>query len=483
METKDFIALGLLLVATVVGIGVTCVSFRARDLAFFFIVTGAVITHKLDVNFLSHFWYRGTTRGLEISFVDVLAISVLVSSFLFPRPGMARWYWPASLGLLLLFLGYAGLSVLVSEPRMNGVFELSKMVRGIVFFLAAALYVRSDRELAILIFGLGCAMCFEGTLAVKQRLLDGTHRVTGSLEHPNSFSMYLCLIGPIFVAAATAILPRILRLLSVVAIGLATVAMLLTISRAGIPIFAMMMVCVTLLCVTWRITLKKLATMGLIAVCLAAMLARSWDTLKDRFLEATFEEEYLDEELEGRGFYLRLAKLIMADRPLGVGLNNWSHWVSKTYGPRLGTDYEDYDDLTSTPDREEVESFNYAAPAHNLAALVVGELGVPGLLLFGLLWMRWFQMGLCFVPHHRMPQAMQRMAIGILFGMGGVFLQSVTEWTFRQTHIFLSFHVIAGVLASLYYVRSQTSTVSSTMAVQRHLPQTRRSESLTPIRA
>src|SRR5688572_8512150 len=124
-------------------------------------VAGVVVTHKLDINFLSHFWYRGTTRGLEVSFVDILAVAVLVSSVVFPRPGLARWYWPASLGLLLLFFGYSVLSVVVSEPRMNGVFELSKMVRGIVFFLAAALFVRSERELRILILGLGCAMCFE----------------------------------------------------------------------------------------------------------------------------------------------------------------------------------------------------------------------------------------------------------------------------------------------------------------------------------
>jgi hypothetical protein len=454
VETKDFIALGLLLIATLIGVGVTSLSPRTRDLAFFFMVAGAVVTHRLDINFLSHFWYRGTTRGLEMSFVDVLAISVLVSSLLFPRPGVSRFYWPASLGLLLLFFAYAFFSVVFSEPKMNGVFELSKMARGVLFFLAAALFVRSERELSIVVLALGCAMCFEGALAFKQRALDGIHRVPGSLEHPNSFSMYLCLVGPIFVAAATSTLPKALRYLSVIAIGLAGVSMLLTISRAGIPIFAFIMLATTLLCITWRITLKKIAMAGLIGLCLAAVLARSWDTLKDRYLEATFEQEYLDENLEGRGFYLRLAKAIMADRFFGVGLNNWSHWVSKTYGPRLGTPYEDYDSLTSIPDPDEVESFNHAAPAHNLGALVIGELGIPGMLLFAVLWMRWFQMGASFI-WPRVPVAMHRLGVGILFGMGGVFLQSVTEWTFRQTHIFLTFHILLGVLASLYHFRRQ----------------------------
>jgi hypothetical protein len=196
------------------------------------------------------------------------------------------------------------------------------------------------------------------------------------------------------------------------------------------------------------------------------VLARAWDTLKDRYLEATFEEEYLDENLEGRGFYLRLARSIIADRFFGVGLNNWSHWVSKTYGPRLGTPYEDYDDLTSIPDREEVQDFNHAAPAHNLGALVIGELGVPGLFLFVLLWLRWFQMGLCFI-WPRVPSAMRRLGVGILFGVGGVFLQSVTEWTFRQTHIYLTFHALVGVLAGLYYYRRRAKRVRVAEPVRR----------------
>jgi hypothetical protein len=458
VEAKDIIALGLLLVATLVGVGVTSISPRARDLAFFLMLAGAVVTHKLDVNFLSHFWYRGTTRGLEISFVDVLAVSVLVSSFLFPPPGVSRWYWPASLGLMLLFFAYASLSVAFAEPKMNGVFELSKMARGLVFFLAAALFVRSERELSIVVLALGCAMCFEGALALKQRALDGIYRVSGSLEHENSFSMYLCLVGPIFVAAANSTLPKSVRYLSFIAIGLAGVSMLLTISRAGIPIFAFIMLSTTILCITWRITLKKIAITCLVCCCTAAMVVRAWDTLKDRYLEATFEQEYLDENLEGRGFYLRLAKSIVADRFFGVGLNNWSHWVSKSYGPRLGTAYEDYDSLTSTPDREEVQDFNYAAPAHNLGALVVGELGVPGLLLFAVLWMRWLQMGLFFL-WPRVPFAMHRLGVGLLFGMGGVLLQSATEWTFRQTHIYLSFHILLGVLASLYHFRRQAKSI------------------------
>jgi hypothetical protein len=159
--------------------------------------------------------------------------------------------------------------------------------------------------------------------------------------------------------------------------------------------------------------------------------------------------------VESRGYFLRLAKVIMADRPLGIGLNNWSYWVSKKYGAELNTPYENYDDLDYTPDKTIVSSYNYAAPAHSLAALTVGELGVPGLILFSLLWLRWLQMSGRFL-WKRTPASMQRLGVGIFFGILGVFFQSLTEWVFRQTQIYLTFHLLIGVLAALYYARRQT---------------------------
>ena len=451
METKDLIGLILLLAAVFIGCGLTCVSLRLREAAFFLMIVGAAMTHKVDINFFTHYWYRGTTRGLEVSLVDIIALSVLVSSILAPRAGQARVFWPASLGALLLLFVYAACSVCFAEPKVYGLFELSKMARGIVIFLAAACFVRTRRELVVLALALGCVMCLEGALSIKQRYLDGVHRVTGSLENENSFSMYLCLVGPVLAAAALSTLPRLLRWLCAVALALATLSVLLTISRAGIPSFAAVVFGTALFCTSWRITVQKIAALVFIPLALTGLVYKSWDTLRARYAEATFEEEYLDENIEGRGYYLRQARAIVEDRFFGVGLNNWSYWVSKDYGHRLGKKYVDYDSL-DTPSRDDAYNYNFAAPAHNLAALTVGELGVPGLALLGLLWLRWFSVG--FGALWRRSLLIERqLAVGIFFGLWGVFLQSVTEWTFRQTHIYLTVHLLAGVLAALCYWR------------------------------
>jgi hypothetical protein len=453
MEVKDLMAVALLFFTVPACVLIATISQRARDVAFFVVVAGAVVTDRFDVNFLSQYWYRGTTRGLEFSIVDLAAISIFFSSLLLPRRGESRFYWPSSLGLMLIFFVYSGISVMLSTPKIYGVFELSKMVRGLICFLGVALYVRSDRELKILVLALCCAVCFEGLLAVKQRVLGGIHRVPGSLEHENSLSMYLCLVAPIFVAAANASFPKFLRIFSIIALCAAAVCSVLTISRAGVPTFALVVLSTTVLCVSWRVTLKKMIVTAVVALGIVGMAFSALDSLKERYAEASFEDEYLDDQQEGRGYYLRVAKVIVEDKFFGVGLNNWSYWVSKKYGAMVGRPYDDYDGLQDAePDDDAVAGYIWAAPSHNLAALTIGELGVPGLALMGLLWLRWFQMGGRFL-FRRNPEPMHRLGAGIFFGLCGIFLHSLTEWVFRQTHIFLTFNVLIGTLASLYYAK------------------------------
>src|SRR5438093_13771594 len=132
MDAKHLIGLALILAALPGSVAVCCVSRRVRDAAFFLMIALTVFTGRLGVEFASHYWYRGTTRGFEVTVVDILAVGVLVSSLLLPRPGQARWFWPASLSALLLYFFYACFSVAVSDPKLFGLFELSKILRGII---------------------------------------------------------------------------------------------------------------------------------------------------------------------------------------------------------------------------------------------------------------------------------------------------------------------------------------------------------------
>jgi hypothetical protein len=462
METNHIIAAALIIILTGAGVMAASMAQRVRDLMFFLMVSGAVVTERLDVHFFSIAWYRGSTRGFEVSLIDLLAVSVLAASVMVPRYSGPRWHWPAGLGILGAYFCYCCFSVLSSEPKIYGAFELSKIARGIIFLLSAASYVRTRRELRWLLLGLLCAVGLEGIEGLRQRIFGGMDRVAGTLDHANSLSMYLCLVGPVLAAAAAADFPRWLRRLSFIGLGVAALLMMLTLSRAGVPIFGIVVLSTAVFCASWRLTGRKLLFGGAIALGALALLCASWKPLMSRYGEASLSDEYLTDDAgnEGRGVYLRWARMISEDHFFGLGLNNWSYGVSKTYGAREGFDYGDYDKVHSMDEVIADPNTNYAAPAHCLAALTLGELGIPGLCLFALVWLRWFQMGTRFLGR-RVLDPMRQVGTGIFFGVCGIFLQGLTEWVYRQTPIFVTFHILVGVLASLYYRRTRAATIAT----------------------
>lgn len=451
---KDLIAITAIPLAIVCGTVVLCLLPKLRNWAFFAAVAGAVVGDRLDVNLMSQEWYRGTTRGFEFSFVDIVAWTLVLSTILTPQRHQKRFYLPASFLFMLLYFGVAIFSVSTSQPKMFGMFELSKILRAIVCFWAAALHVQGERELKFLVLAIASAVWLESLLAIKHRIFLHVDRATGTLEHANSLSMYLCMTGPFLVAAATAAWDnKWIRYYCQGAIALACVGILLTVSRAGIPAFTFVVLGATALCVSWKITFKKVAVAALLVCGLTVGVALNWNLLKERYLGASIEDEI--EGFETRGHYFDIVKPILRERPNGVGLNNWSYWVSKRYGELVGTPYEDYDDIPqSMLDSPVVYDWGpqYAPPAHNLGIITVGEMGWIGLAVFAALWMRWFWVTGSFLLR-RSDAPLRRIGLGIFFGVLGVFLQSITEWVFRQSAIILTFHFLIGTAASLYYMR------------------------------
>ncbi len=464
-DLKNLIGAALILMLVAGSTGLCCLSQRFRDYVFFFMVAAMVLSERMDINFLSHVWYRGTTRGIEIALPDILAMALLASAVLAPRH-RPRLFWPASLGLMILFLLYECFSVATSQPQIFGVFEITKTLRAIIFFLAAATFVRSERELRLLALALACTVGLEGVLALKHRFLLHMSRAPGTFESANSLSMYLCMVTPVLVAAANSQWrSKSVRSFALGAIGAAIVAILLTVSRAGIPIFALVVLGATAFTMTWKITVQKLAVTMAACLGVLALTVLSWNSLAARFSGSTLEGETDETKFENRAQYVGLVKAIIQDHFFGVGLNNWSYWVSKKYGRKLGAPYADYDKIPEYM-RENPLAYSagtFAPPAHNLGVITLGELGVPGLALFSLLWLRWFAMGAGFL-RKRSPDPMYRMGVGIFFALGGVFLQSLTEWVYRETDIQMTLYILLGALASLYFTKRRARRQARRMA-------------------
>jgi len=148
-------------------------SRKMHDFVFMFLVFGTTQPGSLfglptDINFLSREWYRGTTRGIEVSYLDLLALILLVSSIAIRRREGRPLFWPPSLGPMLAFFLWCAINVLVfSEPKLFGIFELTKVARGMIVFCAVATYIRSSREVRLFFVVLAGTVLYETSVCLR----------------------------------------------------------------------------------------------------------------------------------------------------------------------------------------------------------------------------------------------------------------------------------------------------------------------------
>lgn len=436
-----------------VGILVASQWRKFHDFVFMFLVFGTCMPSGLfgfptDINFLSREWYRGTTRGVEVSYLDLLAIILLVSSVAVRSKEGRKLFWPPSLALLLAYFAWCLCSVaLLSDPWIFGLFELTKLARAILLFAAVAAYIRSPREVNVFVWALVLTILYQAGICLRDRYLFSVHRVRGTLGHPNSLSMYCLQCVPIFIAAMFARdTSKALRIACTLAYIGAGGCILLTISRTGFLSLILLSAAGFALFMGLRITPGKVAMAALGCLLVLFMVAKSWDTMMSRLGGTNLTEEYLSDDGD-RGSYFRQGIPAISDNPLtGVGLNNWSWWITNRYGITDRPDYEPYISTFVAPDDVNAT----AAPAHNLYLLTTTELGWPGLLLFAVVLVRWAWMSgkVIFRKHDLLVDGVR---LGAALSLGGVLLQSWTEWEFRQTPMYFLGHIVMGVAAALYY--------------------------------
>jgi hypothetical protein len=461
LSKNQLIALNCAVGFIIVGLVACVLCPRLRDPALFVMIFGAVFIRKwMDITFGGIWWYRGTTRGFELSGIDLACWCLLGATLLAPRYRNHRVFFPAGAGLWGLYFLYCCWSVFQSDPAMYGVWELTKHFRALVILLTVALFIRTRRELFVMVLAFACSIWFLGLNAIEQRVVKHVLRPPATLDHENSLSMYLCMVTPVLVASVFADWPKWFRWLCGVSCIFSVIGSVLAVSRTGMPVLAFVMLGTAIFCTSWQLTRRRVLTVMSCVAVAGVLIVAAWDRISVRYThsEGSVLSEFMGEDgFESRGEYKNLAKAIVEERPYGVGLNNWSYHTSKTYLSRTGIRYNEYDEIKAPLDRDapsEVQP-TFAPPAHSIYYLTVGELGIAGLTLLVLAFLRWLQMGASFLFGRLNPDPMHRLGIGLFFSGLGMMLHSVTEWTYRQTQLMFTFHVLMGALASLYYWKRQ----------------------------
>lgn len=372
---------------------------------------------SLDINLISYEHYRGDSRGIEVTLVDLFLWALAVA---LPRATTPPPYRVARLAYLVTVL----LSIATALSPLFCLFSVWKLVRMYVLLGVLTRACAHDPQVPpTLLRGMAYGTLYEFGLVLQQRYVLHIHQTPGNLSHQNTLGMVLNLI-----------LPSILALLlaggggrlAFVVLGAGAISIILTLSRGAMVMFALGGVLVFALSCMRRLQLRKLVVAACGALLAAMALVRAWDTIADRFLHAP------EESAEIRVQFEAAARLMAHENPLGVGINQFSLMLENGgYAERVG-----------------ITGYDTSAIVHNIYWLTAAEVGWAGLAaylmvllhpLFHALW------------HGLRARRDVRgdVLIGLAIGLCLLYFQGKLEWALRQTAPSYLFWSVVGLVAAL----------------------------------
>ena len=392
---------------------------RLRGYLFSLMVGSTVLAAHGAVNLVSMELYRGPDRGFEITLADLVCWALL-TALAVRFPGKVEWF-PRNTWLLLLFFLNACLIAGVSAEPLYTAFSLWKCVRIFLLYWCAANCLRVGVDRRYLWMGFAGAALVVVVLAGVQKYAFHIYRVNGPFDHSNTIPLYANLLLPVLLIFALcdkelSLLRAVFSL--VLCLGL-LFAVLSTFSRAGMALSAAI-VAAALVWANLRYKWRRVrAASAVLCVLFAAAAVRAAPSILNRFRNAP------QASLEARDEFNLAARMMIADHPFGVGLNNFSYVL---------THQEVY--------RRHFEAMKYeeqAGVCHQIYYLTAAETGFLGFALyvalifrfgFAALWSAW-----------RQRSVYGALLFAIFLGLCALQASGFLEWAFRQTPVMQLFAV------------------------------------------
>lgn len=446
-EFKYVIFFAVLVFGVPIGIVMATKYPFIEKLVVIFLVFSTVVPDVTSINFFSREFYFALTKGIEISLGDLTAMILLGVIWNkreeYAAPGMPPLTICFLLILLTYFLSWVTAPSVIQVPaaaqehpfflpynkfetNLYPWFELSKWMRGFLLYLAIYYYIRKPENLDTLMLGLGITIFYLGLVVLSDRYINHIHRVKGPFQHPNSLATYNAMAGTLLFSVILNEKRFGRILLYGCALGLAGISVIMTISRGGLAalVLGLMM---SFLLLGWRnICVKNVFIVIIGAIAGVAVLAAAAETLLGRFVG----EQDAAGDLEYRMYYNNQAKLMAQDFIFGVGGGNFSAMSWDRYAGMVNPD--------NPP----------GTPAHNIWFLTLGETGYPGLIAFGLLWVRFFGIAGPLILW-RLKGMELAAATGATLLCLVCHVQAMVQLSFRQTPIFFMIMIALAIVMSL----------------------------------
>lgn len=371
------------------------------------------------INIVSDENYRGDSRGIEVTTVDLMILAMFVCQRLRKQPGFGGTRF---VGIRLAYLTAVLLSFTATPDAFRSFYSLWKLLRMFFAFDVLATAFADMGLLSAGLYGLAAGVISQGLMAFRQKYVFHMVRVVGSQSHPNSLAMICNLAFPVAFALLLSGKGRRVALITVAIAGLCDI---FSLSRGGMMMFVLASAIVFTGSFLRGMTRRKVTVLALSVVAGIAVLAKSADTIINRFVNAPKESE------QARVLFNAAAKMMANEHPFGIGINQYSNVLDHGgYADRLGI---------AAVDRNGI--------AHHIYWLTAAELGYFGLATFLLMLGTVLVVGM---RSARIPGVRGDVALGLVAGLTVTYLQGTAEWIMRQTTFSYAFWLVAAMIASIW---------------------------------
>ena len=378
------------------------------------------------INFISHEVYRGTSRGFEISLVDLLTL-VLFGIILIKKKLKDLIWFPRGVVLLITFLFFSTLSILNSGVYLYSFFEVWKIMRMVFILWVISNYLDSPAKVADFCLFSALTICYIFTVVLYDKYFLGMFQARGPFPHQNSLVMYCIGFGGIiFAKFLNSSGWKYFIYGSLTAI--VTVIILSSLSRAGLVMYFLCLALVFFTKIIFIGRKKDLLTLFVGVLGLSIILLKASDSIIERFETAPKESK------EVRITLAKAAVKMANDKVLGVGLNNFGLKINYPYPYSKGTRHY-YD-----------EDFR-GGLVETAYLMIAAECGWHTLVIYLLLLLK--MLFHCFMEIIRgKTQEIRIVAIGVFGSLIAIYSESTLEWVLRQTTNFYQLVMLFALINS-----------------------------------
>ena len=386
--------------------------------------------NRTAINFFSKEIYRGTSRGLEISIIYIVAVIIICTVFILK--GMQNPFPDRGSRLYLWYFLFSLPSLTTAGTLSVSVFELWKMVMVYLVFMAVYYYLKfSEGDLDVIMLGTGTLVVVNFFTMLYQHF-TGIYQPNGIFPHQNSMAMFMMMAGLIFFARYFNHREKWKSTLCFILFGMASVALVRTYSRGAIACYPVGGIIAVLFSLRYTFSIRKMYVVSLLAIILIGTTLYFVPRIVKRFESAP------EASANTRKDFALVAKNMIEHRYIrGVGINNWGYAVNPPYT------YSEF-----RRERDKFDEDKKDGIVETVYLLIAAECGLPCLFIF-LCWLGYYWVTslrlikkLSGTPYFYFP-------VGTLGGLTGVMLQSTLEWVLKQQMNFIFLMIVFAVISYL----------------------------------